>query len=159
MQQVVDERRKTEKRVNDVESELAGWIGKGLVKELLQDNPLADGLWKKHLHRIDDSSNPLSFLTSITFAISDEIKAKEVTTPYLVILSSSPSAQTPNSLSTVLVFGSDDKSVKEAGDGLKGRLGIKGGGKGPKWSGKFIGVWKAAKEDIAVEEVLASTGK
>ncbi len=42
VQQVVDERRKTEKRVNDVESELAGWIGKGLVDELLQYRRSAD---------------------------------------------------------------------------------------------------------------------
>lgn len=159
VQQVVDERRKTEKRVNDVESELANWIGKGLVGELLQGNSSPDELWKKHLHRTDDSSNPLSFLSSIAFAISDEIKVKEVTTPYLVILSSSPSAQIPNSLSTVLVLASDDKKVKEAGDGLKAKMGIKGGGKGPRWSGKFSGVWKGVKQDAAVEEVLASVSK
>lgn len=161
MQQVVDERKKADKRIHDVESELAGWIGKDLVDELLkttQETPGGAGLWKKHLHRTDDSSNPLNFLSSIAFAVSDEIKAKGVTTPFLFVLSSSPSAQTPSSLSTVLVLASDDKNVKEAGDGLRAKLGIKGGGKGPRWSGKFNGVWKDTKENIAVEEVLAGIG-
>ena len=31
----------------------------------------------------------------------------------------------------------------------------KGGGKGLKWSGKFVGTWKA-KEDASVEEILAT---
>ncbi|KAF9452507.1 ThrRS/AlaRS common domain-containing protein [Macrolepiota fuliginosa MF-IS2] len=159
VQQVVDERKKADKRVSDVESELAVMIGKGLIDELIkgtQETIEGVGLWKKHLHRTDDSSNPLTFLSSIAFVISDEIKARAATTPYLIVLSSSPSAQTPNGLSTVLVVGSDDKRVKEAGDALKVKLGIKGGGKGPRWSGKFTGVWKDTKETVLVQEVLTA---
>lgn len=155
VQQVVNERRKAEKRVNDVEAELASWIGKGLIDELSKSGQKEIGLWKKHLHRVDDSSNPLGFLSSIAFAISDEIKANSVTIPYLIVLTSSPSAQTLNSLSTVLVLGSDDKRTKEAGDALKSKLGIKGGGKGTRWSGKFSGVWQETKEGTGVERVLA----
>ncbi|KAF5363640.1 hypothetical protein D9756_000669 [Leucocoprinus leucothites] len=154
VQQVVDERRKADKRVGDVESELAGWIGRGLIDELIRDTQDGAGLWKKHLHRTDDSSNPLGFLSSIAFAISDGTKDKSVTSPYLIILTSSPSAQVPNSQSTVLVIGSDDKKVKEAGDALKAKLGIKGGGKGPRWSGKLSGVWRDTKETAGVEETL-----
>jgi misacylated tRNA(Ala) deacylase len=133
---------------------LAGWIGKGLKDDLVKDTQDGTGLWKKHLHRIDDSSNPLGFLSAIAFAISDEAKTKEVIASYLVVLSSSPSVQTANSLSTVLVVGSDDKKVKEAGEALKAKLSIKGGGKGPRWSGKFSGVWKDAKASVEIEEVL-----
>ena len=74
--------------------------------------------------------------------------------PYLVVLSSSPSTQTTSSVSTVLLLGSDDAKVKLAGEGLKAKLGIKGGGKGPRWSGKFIGVWKENRENAGVVEVL-----
>ncbi|KXN83672.1 Putative alanyl-tRNA editing protein alaX [Leucoagaricus sp. SymC.cos] len=157
VQQVVDDRRKADKRVGDVESELAGWIGRGLIEELIRDTQGGSGLWKKHVHRIDDSSNTLGFLSSIAFAISDEVKAKAVTTSYLIVFSSSPSVQTRNSMSTVLVLGSEDKRVKETGEGLKAKLGIKGGGKGPRWSGKFSGVWKDTLENPAVDEVLKGT--
>jgi misacylated tRNA(Ala) deacylase len=152
---VVDERRKAEKRVNEVETELAGWIAKGLVSEMSKDGHEDKRLRKKHLHRIDDASNPLGFLSIIAFSISDRMKTEAMDLPYLTVLSSSPSAQTPKSFTTVLVIGSDDKKVKEAGDGLKSKLNIKGGGKGPRWSGKFGGVWKDTKESAGVEGVLA----
>lgn len=157
VQQVVDERRKAEKRVNEVESELAGWIAKGLISKMPKDGQEDKRLWKKHLHRTDDSSNPLVFLSSIAFSISDEMKATAVDLPYLIVLSSSPSVQTPQSFTTVLVVGSDDKKVKEVGDVFKSKLNIKGGGKGPRWSGKFGGVWKDTKESAGVEGVLAET--
>jgi len=74
--------------------------------------------------------------------------------PYVVVLSSSPSTQTTNSVSTVLLLGSDDAKVKFAGEGLKAKLGVKGGGKGPRWSGKFVGIWKENRENAGVAEVL-----
>ena len=67
---------------------------------------------------------------------------------------SSPSAQTTTSTTVVLVFGSDDKLVKEVGEGLKAKLNVKGGGKGPRWSGKFTSVWKDAREGAVVESLL-----
>lgn len=148
VQQIVDDRRRADKRVNDVESELAGCIGKGLVDEMIKDTRDGAGSWKKHLHRTDDSSNPLGFLSSIVFAISDNVKARGIVSSYLIVLSSSPSAQTPNSLNTILVTGSDEQKVKELGNVLKTKLGIRGGGKGSRWSGKLSGVWKDTNETV-----------
>lgn len=154
VQQIVDERRRADKRVNDVESELAGCISKGLVDEMIKDTQNAAGPWKKHLHRTDDSSNPLGFLSSIAFAISDDVRARGIISSYLIVLSSSPSAQTPNSLNTILVTGSDEQKVKELGNVLKAKLGIKGGGKGSRWSGKLSGVWKDTNETVEVDKYL-----
>ena len=154
VQQVVDERRRADKRVNDVESELAGCIGKGLVNEMIKDTRDGAGSWKKHLHRTDDSSNPLGFLSSIAFAISDDVKARGIVSSYLIVLSSSPSAQTPNSLNTILVTGPDEQKVKELGNMLKTKLGIRGGGKGSRWSGKLTGVWKDTIETVEVDRYL-----
>ena len=148
VQQTVDDRRRADKRVNDVESELAGCIGKGLVDEMIKDTRDGAGSWKKHLHRTDDSSNSLGFLSSIVFAISDNVKARGIVSSYLIVLSSSPSAQTPNSLNTILVTGSDEQKVKELGNVLKTKLGIRGGGKGSRWSGKLSGVWKDTNETV-----------
>lgn len=154
VQQIINERRRADKRVNDIESELAGWIGKGLVDEMIRDTQDGTGSWAKHLHRIDDSSNPLNFLSSIAFVISDSVKAKGIVSSYLIVLSSSPSAQTSSSLSTVLAIGSDDKKVKELGNVLKTKLGIKGGGQGSRWSGKLSGVWKDVNETVEIEKAL-----
>lgn len=89
-------------------------------------------------------------------AFAKEVAAREDVPPYIVVLSSSPSTQTATSTSTVLVFGLDEGKVKEAGDALKTKLNVKGGGKG-RWSGKFTGVWRE-KESRAVEEALGILG-
>lgn len=150
--QVVDERKKAEKRVSDAEQELAEHIARDLAAKInsSEDQPL----FKFHLHRVDDTSNALGFLSSIAFALSAAIPAAEASRSYLIALSSSPSTQTAASISTVLVLSSNDSNVKAAGDELKAKLGVKGGGKGPRWSGKFTGVWKAGKEDVVVQDVL-----
>jgi len=151
--QVVEERKKAEKRVGDLETELAEHVAKKLLADLAlkatDSTPSSI-----HLHRLDDSSTALGFLSSIATVINNKAEEHLSSRPYLVILSSSPSAQTQSSVSTVLVVGSDDKAVKQAGDQLKAKLGVKGGGKGPRWSGKFIGVWKAVKEGATVAELL-----
>ena len=46
----------------------------------------------------------------------------------------------------VLVIGPEDANVNEVGEILKLRLGVKGGDKRPRWSGKWTGVWKPAKK-------------
>ncbi|KAH9483046.1 Alanyl-tRNA editing protein Aarsd1 [Psilocybe cubensis] len=148
--QVVDERKKAEKRVSDTEQELAEHIARDLATKISTSE---GSPFKFHLHRTDDTSNALGFLSSIAFALT---AAAEPSRPYVVVLSSSPTTQTASSVSTVLVLGTTDSSVKAAGDGLKSKLGVKGGGKGPRWSGKFTGVWKAGKEDVVVQEVLDS---
>ena len=151
--QVVEERKKSEKRVVDIEVELAQQIARDLVAKIANE----DGtVFNYHLHRIDDSNNALGFLSSIAFAVTDMVSTISAPTSksYVVILSSSPSAQATNSVSTVLILGSNDAEVKAAGEGLKAKLGVKGGGKGSRWSGKFVGVWKENRENAGVMAVL-----
>ncbi|KAF9055119.1 ThrRS/AlaRS common domain-containing protein [Hymenopellis radicata] len=149
--QLVDERRKADKRAQDVESELANLLAQGLVSEASQ----SDGLFKRHIHRIDDSGNVLGFLSMIGLLFADQLKTLAVTTDYLLIFSSSPSAQTQSSTSVVVVFGSKDELVKQGGDALKVKQGVKGGGKGARWSGKATGVWKESN-NTSVAEILAT---
>lgn len=142
--QVVDERRRAAKRAEDVELELAAHLARELR---------AAGRAVVRRHRTDDVAAPLAFLGAVAsayVAAAEEQGAQD----YLVVLSSAPSTQTQGSTAVVLVFGKDEARVKEVGDALKARLGVKGGGKGPRWSGKFTGVWKEAKEGAVVDEIL-----
>ncbi|TFK43578.1 ThrRS/AlaRS common domain-containing protein [Crucibulum laeve] len=143
--QVVEERRKAEKRLADVELELAEQIARDFLHQMIEGE-----LFKKYVHRTDDTGNALGFLSAIASAMANTAAGKS----FVVVLSSSPSIQTASSVSTVLVVGSNDKTVKDVGEGLKTKLGVKGGGKGPRWSGKFIGVWKDTRESPIVDEVL-----
>ncbi|KAI0774088.1 alanyl-tRNA synthetase domain-containing protein [Fomes fomentarius] len=153
VQQVVDERKKATKRVEDLEAELAASI----ASELASAAPTEGGATVLHRHRADDSTNTLGFLSAITTAFANKVGEKGgAPAPYLLVLSSSPSAQSSSSTSVVLIFGSDDKKVKEVGDILKEKLNVKGGGKGTRWSGKFTGVWKSAREGAVVAAALNS---
>ncbi|KAJ6599112.1 ThrRS/AlaRS common domain-containing protein [Mycena vulgaris] len=150
--QVVDDRKNATRRIEDIELELAKYIAADLASEMRG----ADGVFKKHVHRTDDSGTVLTFLTAISSAFSEVVTKSGIEVPYLVVLSSSPATQMATNTNVVFILGSDDKRVKAVGDALKTRLGVKGGGKGLKWSGKFVGVWKNGKEDVAVDEVLSS---
>ncbi|TFK83888.1 ThrRS/AlaRS common domain-containing protein [Polyporus arcularius HHB13444] len=149
VQQVVDERKKATKRVEDLEAELAASV----ATELAATAPKGSEGIVLHKHRTDDNTNALGFLSSITTAFSAKVKEG---VPFLLVLSSSPSAQTGTSTTVVLIFGSDDKKVKVVGDEMKAKLNVKGGGKGSRWSGKFTGVWKETKEGEAVARILDS---
>ncbi|THH31324.1 hypothetical protein EUX98_g2893 [Antrodiella citrinella] len=127
VQQVVDDRRKTTKRVDDLENELAAAIAHELA---------AGARTILHRHRVDDTGNAIGFLSSIATAYAT---AADPAKPYLLVLSSSP----------------DEKKVKQVGDAVKAKLNAKGGGKGTKWSGKFTGVWKNSREGGIMEDVLA----
>lgn len=148
--QVVEERKKAEKRVGDLEAELARLVAKSLVGEMSQ--AMDDSLFKKHIHRKDDTGNPLGFVSAILHAFSN-LEAASVN-PHLVVLTSSPSVQTASSTTIVLIFSSDEVKIKEAADAFKGKLNVKGGGKGLRWSGKFFGVWKEGREGLLLEEIL-----
>ena len=139
--------------VADVEGELASHIANELLAELVAGGSNNDTPLKKHLRRTDDTPGALAFLTSIAAVFERDERSKG--RPYLIVLSSTPSAQTSSSVSVVSVFGSDEKQVQAAGAALKAKMGVKGGGRGPKWTGKFTGVWKAGREDAMVEEALA----
>ncbi|KAJ7095338.1 ThrRS/AlaRS common domain-containing protein [Mycena belliarum] len=150
--QVVEDRRSATKRIEEAELELARYIATDLVREMQG----AGSIFKKHLHRTEDSTNVLAFLTTIASACFEAIAESGTENPYLIILSSSPSAQMVTNTNVVFILGSDDKLVKEVGEAMKTKLGVKGGGKGLKWSGKFSGVWKNRKEGSAVEDILKS---
>jgi len=143
----VDERKRSEKRVDDLEFELAKHVAGDVLQEIKSSEAT---LFAKHVHRTDDSVNPLGFLSAIATAFANVVPAER---PFVVVFSSSPSSQTSTSASVLLVFGSDDKYVKAVGDLLKSKLNVKGGGKGTRWSGKFTGVWRG-REDSVISEVF-----
>ncbi|KAL0950042.1 hypothetical protein HGRIS_010050 [Hohenbuehelia grisea] len=155
--QVVDERRRGDKRVDALEGELARLIAADIVQKLGAAHGGAVPVL--HLHRSDDSANPLGFLSAISMALSDILPNANLANGFLIVLSSSPLTQTVSSVTVVLVCGTDDKLVKTSGDALKSKLGVKGGGKGTRWSGKYTGVWKAERENIAVDEILKSVSE
>ena len=148
--QVVDERKAAEKRVADLESQLISIAAKELLHSATLGNK--ERALSTHVHRNDD---PLVFLTAIASEFSRLwIASEHASKQYLIVFTSSPTSQTATSTTVVLVFGSEDASVKEVGEILKLKLGVKGGGKGPRWSGKWGGVWKPAKEGELVSEVV-----
>ena len=150
VEQVVDDRKRATKRVEDLELELASAIAKTMLTAFEgKSDPIV--LYK---HRTDDTANALGFLSSISTAFVNELSGRLESASYLIVLSSSPSAQTATSTTVVMVFGNDEKKVKEVGDTLRSKLNVKGGGKGPKWSGKFTGVWKPNKDGKLIEDAL-----
>lgn len=152
--QVIDERKKAEKRGEDLEAELAPLIASDLLKDL-EDDKAGEGLFVSSKHRTDDTNNALGFLSAISSSFANALSASPFKDrQYLIVLSSSPSAQTSASTHIVLIVGSDEEKVKEAGEGIKVKLGVKGGGKGTRWSGKLIGTWKEGRYDAALQEVL-----
>lgn len=160
---VVEESKKREKRMDDVEKELADAIGRQLVDEMLQwekteDNAGSGREWTKFIGRTDDSpTSALSFLQAITFAFLAHLSPDE-THKYTILLTSSPSSQTTSSTTVVMLFGSDDKRVKEVGEELKKQFKtLKGGGKGARWSGKSTGVWLADREGKAAALALTQS--
>ncbi|OBZ77133.1 Alanyl-tRNA editing protein Aarsd1 [Grifola frondosa] len=150
VEQVVEERKRATKRTEDVEAELAAAIARDILREA------GPGKIVVHRHRTDDATNALGFLSSISSAFANELGSRPEVPSHLVVLSSSPSAQTMSGTTVIMIFASDEKVVKEVGEGLKGKLNIKGGGKGTRWSGKFTGVWKEGREGLLVQEVLKS---
>jgi misacylated tRNA(Ala) deacylase len=142
--QVIEDRRQYNKRVDALETELANKLAQ-MYLELLKAGPN-----HRHEHRTDDSAGALAFLGLIASAVS---ATAEPGLDYLLVVSSSPSAQSQSSTSVIVVVGSDQARVKACGEGLK-KLGVKGGGKGPRWSGKFTGVWKENKEAAAIKELI-----
>ncbi|KAF9226486.1 alanyl-tRNA synthetase domain-containing protein [Gyrodon lividus] len=148
VEQVVDERKRAEKRVEGLESELAKHIARSILEEIDQSSGRA---FFKHVHRVDDSVNSLGFLSTIASAFAGVAPSES---QYLLILSSTPSSQSTTGTNFFLIFGSDEKQVKAAGEQLKGNLGVRGGGKGTRWSGKFSGVWKEGREDVIVSDIL-----
>lgn len=162
VQQVVEERKRADKRAEDLESELARVIARSLHDEAhgrVVDSTEAQGRpFVKYYHRSDDPASALGILQAISsnyVSISSGTETASPVKSYIIVLTSSPTVQTSTSISTVLLLSSDEKLVKTVGDALKSKLSVKGGGKGIRWSGKWSGVWKYAKEGSIVEQILA----
>ncbi|KDQ64267.1 hypothetical protein JAAARDRAFT_27889 [Jaapia argillacea MUCL 33604] len=154
-EQIVEERRRATKRVGELKNELADLVAGGLVSEIGTKREGEDGLVVVRKHRIDDNaSNPLFLLQSISTSVINSTSASNPTLKYLIVLSSTTSLQSANSMTTILVFGSEEGAVKGVGERLRARLGVKGGGKGIRWSGKFTGVWMEEREGNVLEEVV-----
>ena len=156
--QAIEERRRADKRAEELEFELARLVADGFMNEMKRSEITP---FVKHYHRVDDPSRALAFLQSIATAFiacaSSLAEATGHAQPYTIVFTSSPPEKRSTSVTTVLVLGSDDGRAKAVGEALKAQLGVKGGGRGERWSGKWIGVWREAKEGATVGEILKTT--
>ncbi|KAI0053651.1 hypothetical protein FA95DRAFT_1552157 [Auriscalpium vulgare] len=154
---VVDESKRREKRVEEVERQLADALGAGLAEEMRAWTAAGGaGEWTRYVGRTDDTPTALPFLLSISSAFAAALpEAPDAPHGYTMLLSSSPSSQTPSTTTVVLLFGSDDKKVKVVGEELKKQFkGLKGGGRGTRWSGKYTGVWLPEREGKVAATIL-----
>jgi len=95
--------------------------------------------------------NALGFLSSVAFVLSAAIPPED---KRHYVCPGSPSTQTTGSVCTVLVLGSDEMKAEAVRDGLKVKFGVKGRRKGPRWSGRYIGVWKESRGNDTIDGVL-----
>jgi misacylated tRNA(Ala) deacylase len=147
--QVIEDRKAAERRVADLESQLVSVVAKEVLHSITH---VKGERFSAYVHRNDD---PLAFLTAISSEFAKLWAASaHASNEYLIGLTSSPTSQSATSSTLVLVFGSEDGSVKEVGETLKLKLGVKGGGKGPRWSGKWTGVWRPAQEGELVSKTV-----
>ncbi|KAI9447955.1 ThrRS/AlaRS common domain-containing protein [Lactarius indigo] len=133
---VVEESKRREKRVDDLERELARVLGVRLAEEMAQWRAAGgEGEWAKFVSRVDDSPSAQPFLQAVTLAFAAHLSGQGYTANrYTLLLVSSPSSQTSSSTTSV-------------GEELKRQFKtLKGGGKGTRWSGKFVGVWLESRE-------------
>ncbi|KAI9467093.1 ThrRS/AlaRS common domain-containing protein [Lactarius psammicola] len=145
---VVEESKRREKRVDDLERELAGVLGVQLAENMAQWRAAGgEGEWVKFVSRTDDSPSAQPFLQAVTLTFAAHLSGQGGTAnQYILLLVSSPSSQTSQSTTIVMVFGSEDKRVKAVGEEW---------GKGARWSGKFVGVWLANREEKIVSSLLS----
>ena len=152
---VVEESKRREKRVDDLERELAGVLGVQLAEEMIQWRRAAGSgdAWVKFISRTDDSLSVQPFLQAVTLTFAAHLSVQD---RYTLLLVSSPSSQTSSSTTVVMVFGDEDKRVKAVGEDLKRQFKtLKGGGKDSRWSGKFVGVWLPNREGKMVSSLLS----
>ncbi|KAI0307089.1 hypothetical protein B0F90DRAFT_1622851 [Multifurca ochricompacta] len=157
---LVDESKRREKRIDDLERELAGILGRQLAEEMVQWRIAGgEGEWVRCVNRIDDSPTAQAFLQAITLAFTAHLKEQtDMICQHTLLLLSSPSSQTASSTTVVMLFGGEEKRVKAVGDELKKQFKtLKGGGKGTRWSGKFLGVWLTDREGKAASTLLSQS--
>ncbi|KAI9513315.1 ThrRS/AlaRS common domain-containing protein [Russula earlei] len=162
---VVDESKRREKRVEDLERELAGVLGRQLAEEMARwraadgagPGPRDDG-WVRCLSRTDDSQTARAFLHAVTLAFEAHLLPEQTgeARRFTLLLASSPPSQTSSSTTVVMLLGSEEKRVKAASEELKRQFAtLKGGGKATRWSGKFVGVWLAEREGKTAQSLLS----
>ena len=157
---VVEESKRREKRVDDLEHELAGSLGRQLAEEMAQWRAAGgEGGWARCLSRTDDSQTARAFLQAVTHAFAAFVPEQvDTACQFTLLLVSSPSSLTPSSTSVVMLFGADENRVKSVSDELKKQFKtLKGGGKGSRWSGKFVGVWLADREGKTASALLSQS--
>lgn len=157
---VVEESKRREKRVDDLERELAGSLGRQLAEEMAQWRAAGgEGGWARCLSRTDDSQTARAFLQAVTHAFAAFVPEQvDTACQFTLLLVSSPSSLTPSSTSVVMLFGADENRVKSVSDELKKQFKtLKGGGKGSRWSGKFVGVWLADREGKTASALLSQS--
>lgn len=141
------------KRAEELSTELVQLVALGLAREM-ESNEDHQEVYSKHYHRTDDPAEALPFLQLLSSAFNNILTSSSCDRCFILVLSSSAASQSSNSISTIIINSSDTRMVQAVGDNLKTHLGVKGGGKGTRWSGKRIGVWKEAKEGAVVTEIL-----
>src|SRR6266478_3144024 len=151
---VVEESKRREKRVEDLERELAGTLGRQLAEEMAQWRAAdGEGAWARCLSRTDDSQTARAFLQTVTLAFAAHVPEQA---QFTLLLVSSPSSQTSSSTSVVMLLGTEENHIKTVSDELKKQFRtLKGGGKGSRWSGKFVGVWLADREGKTPSALLS----
>ena len=156
----VEESKRREKRVDELERELAGVLGRQLAEEMAQWRAAGgEGEWTRCLNRTDDSPTARTFLQAVTLAFETYLPRQvDAARRCTLLLVSSPSSQTSSSTTIVMLFGSEEKRVKAVGEELKRQFrALKGGGKDTRWSGKFVGVWLADREGKTASTLLSQT--
>ncbi|EJD48614.1 ThrRS/AlaRS common domain-containing protein [Auricularia subglabra TFB-10046 SS5] len=149
--QEFDGRRKSEKRIMELEAEIA----RSLATELLQRLHSASNGDIQYLvhHRSDDSPYALALLDEVQKSF---IPQAEASRQYVVALSCGPSSGTGTTVALVFGSAAEEAAVKRVGETLKA-AGVKGGGKGPRWSGKILpgAAWDEGSLLAAVERAKA----
>jgi misacylated tRNA(Ala) deacylase len=153
---VVEESKRREKRVEDLERELAGSLGRQLAEEMVRWRAGGgEGEWARCVSRTDDSQTARTFLQAVTLAFAAHVPEQA---QFTLLLVSSPSSLTSSSTSVVMLFGAEENRVKAVSDELKKQFNtLRGGGKGSRWSGKFVGVWLADREAKVAFALLSQT--
>ncbi len=154
---VVEESKRREKHIDDLEHELAGVVGVQLAEEMAQWRASGGGgEWVKFVSRTDDLPSAQPFLQTIALTFAAHLSGQSDSTGrYTLLLASSP-------LLNILIFNcrygfrGQDKHVKAIGEELKRQIEtLKGGGKGVRWNGKFVGVWLAEREGKMASSLLS----
>jgi len=110
---VVEESKKREKRVEDLERELASVLGRQLADEMARWRAAGggEGEWVRYVSRTDDSPTARTFLQAVTLAFEAQLPGQNDTAArrFTLLLVSSPSSQT--SSSTTSCFSGAKKTV------------------------------------------------